>query len=236
VGQLVAESLRLYGRRFWPSLAIGIPVATVNLLAVRLSGGADLLVLVPVGSVLLAGAYVGACRIAASEPVERTRLVRGFAAGVLVFLPFPILVSVYILPGLAWLAAVGLAVPAVLYEGAGLGASFRRGVQLARADFVHALGGLATLAILLFLTQAALYAALRAQGEQAADVAGFLAGLVVSPLLFLGAALLYFDQAARVGSRPRRRTRRTRDADVPDAHDAHREGRPDAQVQSRPPA
>jgi hypothetical protein len=48
------------------------------------------------------------------------------------------------------------------------------------------------------VTQYALFIALNAQGEQTARVAAFLAGAVVSPLLFLGAALLYYDQAARL--------------------------------------
>ena len=43
---------------------------------------------------------------------------------------------------------------------------------------------------------------LREQADTAVRVAVFLADLVVSPLLFLGAALLYFDQAARVRSSP----------------------------------
>ena len=30
VGQLVAESLQLYRRRFWPSLALGLPIAIID--------------------------------------------------------------------------------------------------------------------------------------------------------------------------------------------------------------
>jgi hypothetical protein len=44
---------------------------------------------------------------------------------------------------------------------------------------------------------------LREQADNTVRVAIFIADLVISPLLFLGAALLYFDQAARVGSSPR---------------------------------
>jgi hypothetical protein len=236
VGQLVAESIRLYGSRFWPSLALGVPVVAANFLAVQLSGWSGVFVLVPVGSVLLSLTFVAASVIAHGRPERRTTLGAAFAAGILVFLPFPLLVSVYILPGLAWLAFVGLAVPAAVVEEVSVGGAFRRAIELARADYVHALGSFATLAILLFVTQTALSAALRAQGEQAAEVAGLLAGLVVSPLLFLGGALLYLDQAARVGSRSRRARRSTPDADLPDADHAHREGRPDPQVESRPPA
>jgi hypothetical protein len=39
---------------------------------------------------------------------------------------------------------------------------------------------------------------LHTQGDQARNVAVVLSDLVLSPLLFLGATLLYVDQAARV--------------------------------------
>ena len=130
-----------------------------------------------------------------------TRLRTALVAGFLVFLPFPLLVSVFVLPGLAWLALLGLAVPVAIAERLPLRDSFARAIALGRADFVHALGSLATLAITVFLTQSMLFFLLRAQGEQAARGAGFLAGVVVSPLLFLGFALLYVDQAARLRSR-----------------------------------
>ena len=41
---------------------------------------------------------------------------------------------------------------------------------------------------------------LRDTGEQTERIAVFLADLVLSPILFLGAALLYFDQKARLES------------------------------------
>jgi hypothetical protein len=114
---------------------------------------------------------------------------------------------VFILPGLVWFAFVGLSVPAAVVEGTGVRASLARGVALGRADFVHALGSLAALAIIVFLTRAMLFILLKGFGESTERVASFVADLVVSPLLFLGAALLYFDQAARVGSGSRARSR-----------------------------
>ena len=30
VGQVVAESIRLYGHRFWPSLVLGLPIAAIT--------------------------------------------------------------------------------------------------------------------------------------------------------------------------------------------------------------
>jgi hypothetical protein len=55
--------------------------------------------------------------------------------------------------------------------------------------------------IVFVLTRLALAFVLRAQGDNTIRTAIFLADVVVSPILFLGAALLYVDQAARVRSR-----------------------------------
>jgi hypothetical protein len=194
VGQLVAESLRLYGRRFWPSLALGVPPAILNLLA-RVLDDTLLLVVVPIaGGLLLSLSYVGAVALASEQPLA---VARAIAGGVLVFLPFPFFTAFFILPGLVWLAAFGLVVPVLALERIGFWLAFLRAYKLARADFVHTLGSLATLAILVFLTQSMLFFLLRGTSDQTLDIASFVAALVVSPLLFLGTALLYFDQAAR---------------------------------------
>ena len=123
----------------------------------------------------------------------------------LVFLPVPVLVAVFILPGLVWLSLFGLTVPAVLVEGLGVRAAFRRGFALARVDFVHVLGGLATLALVVIISQFSLYFVLREYADNTRMIAAALAALVVSPVVFLGSALLYVDQEARLGSREERR-------------------------------
>jgi hypothetical protein len=45
---------------------------------------------------------------------------------------------------------------------------------------------------------------LRGQGDQTERIALFLGDLVLSPLLFVGSALLYVDQSARLVESPRR--------------------------------
>jgi hypothetical protein len=47
------------------------------------------------------------------------------------------------------------------------------------------------------LTRFVLVFLLREQADNTVRVAIFIADLVISPVVFLGAALLYFDQAAR---------------------------------------
>ena len=85
-----------------------------------------------------------------------------------------------------------------MIEDAPVRRAFRRAVELCRADYIHALGSLATLVIVFVLSRLALAFLLREQADNTIRAAVFVADLVISPLLFLGAALLYFDQRARV--------------------------------------
>jgi hypothetical protein len=208
VGQLVAEALRLYGARFWPSLALGIGPALLGTAAAELDGPARVLVVLGAGPVLLSASYAGA--VAVLRPIGRGRYVAvALGVGFIAFLPLCVS-RLWIFPGiyllvLGWLAFVGLGVPAALVERRGFADSLRRGTELARADYVHALGSLATLVITIFLTGLVLFFALREASDQALRVAGLLALLVLAPVFMLGAAVLYVDQAARVESSPRTR-------------------------------
>ncbi|MDX6478001.1 MAG: hypothetical protein QOG29_588 [Gaiellaceae bacterium] len=199
VGQLVAESIRLYGDRFLPVLALGLSIAGLDAIAVGRSIQHQT-VLLWIFTPLITVSYVAACALVAEHRPPPRALLVGLAVGILVWLPVPLLFRFVILPALAWLALIGLAVPAAVIERRGFVDSFRRGLELARADFVHAFGSLAALAIVYFLSRTVLLFLLRTQSDNAIRTAGFLADLVLSPLLFVGAAMLFVDQAARVRS------------------------------------
>jgi hypothetical protein len=231
VGQLVAETLRLYGRRFWLALPLGVSLAATFQVIAGRSIWAQVVALW-LASPFLTASYVGASVLALGLRPTRRSILVAFGTGMLVFLPAPALMTIFVLPAVAWLALFGLTVPVALKEETGVRDSLARARRLATADYVHALGSLATLTILFVLTALMLGFLLQGQGEQTTRVAGFLATLTLSPILFLGAALLYFDQAARVvGSGSRKRPRRKPDADLHHADHAHRAGRPDAEVQ-----
>ena len=189
--------MRLYGRRFWPSLALGVGPAVGGVTLTQLPGYWQLAFAMVAGGFLATASYIGATVIAADAPLEPRRVGRALVAGTLVFLPVPFLANLLILPAVAWLGLAGLVVPVLMVEGTRVPAAFRRAFALARADPIHAVGGLATLAIVGLLTTWVLFFLLRGQAESTLAAAAALAVLVVSPLLFLGAALLYFDQAAR---------------------------------------
>jgi len=224
IGQLVAETIRFYGKHFWPSLMLGIGPAAVTV-AGYYTGFHPALAAVVVGWIVLASAsYVGACVLVSGTRPPRQIVLRALIAACLVALPF--------LVGLLWLAPIGLAVPAIVNEGLTLRPAFRRALELAKADFVHALGSLATLLVVVFLTQVLLTALLHGASQQSVHISAFLASLVLQPILFLGAAMLYDDQAARVEIESASRNRRRPDADVPHADDADRPGSADAPIPS----
>ncbi|HZQ15425.1 MAG TPA: hypothetical protein VFA82_01505 [Gaiellaceae bacterium] len=225
MGQLVAESIRLYGSRFWAALPLGAPLAAADQASVHRSIGVQMAVFVAAAPLFVAG-YLWAIRLVLDARPTRPAVL----VATLVWLPFPALRALYILPAVAWLAFAGLSVPAACVERRGFRDALARGRELATADYAHALGSLAALVVVVGVAANTLSALLHTQGDNGARAAVSLSDLVLSPLLFLGGALLYLDQAARVGSaRPHRRSRR--DADLHPPLDADTAGRPDPQVE-----
>ena len=223
VGQLIAESLRFYGNSFWQALPLGLPIALVN----QISAGHRIwvqVVILAAAAPALSGAYVAACMLIRPGP-----WVRAFALGTVLILPLPLLMLVYVLPAVAYLALVGLAVPAAVFERLSVRDALRRGVALARADYLHAFGGLAAIVLIFVVTKLSMIVLLHDTADATERVAIFLADLVLSPLLFLVPAFLYFDQAARLksGTQPRRK----RDADLHSPVESHVARRPDPEVE-----
>jgi hypothetical protein len=199
VGQLVAETLRLYGDNLWTSLPLGISLTVIS----QITAGRETLVqalVLAAGAPLMAASFTGGSAIVGGVRPSARDAARAIAVGSIVFVPAAFLTLLFILPAVAWLAFVGLVVPVLVLERPGIRAAFRRAIQLARVDYVHALGSLATLAILYELVRLMLALLLRDLGDAGERGAIGLADLVMSPLLFLGGALLYVDQAARVRS------------------------------------
>jgi len=193
IGQVVAEAIRIYGDHFWQVLPLGLVVVGVDAASLHRSLGVQTLILWAFAP-LFAAAYVRAATVVRSAPWTWS----AFWAGLVVFLPFPILLRLYILPGVVWFGLLGLAVPAAVAESLGVLGALRRGWQLARADSVHAIAGLVTLGLVYFVSRYALLVLIHGFGGQGQTVAAMIADLVLAPLVFVGAVLLYEDQAARV--------------------------------------
>jgi hypothetical protein len=219
VGQLVAETIRAYGSDFWRVLPLGLPLAIADQLSVRQTGPVQMLVFWATLPLFVA-AFLWACRVV----LDAVPTVTAAAVATLIWLPFPALRYLYVLPALAWLAFIGLAVPAAMVERLRFREVLVRGRRLGTADYIHALGSLAALVIVVGIAANTLSALLHTQGDNGQRVAVFLSDLVLSPLLFLGGALLYVDQAARA-------VRSAPDAALHPPVDAHPAGRADPQVE-----
>ena len=211
VGQLVAETLRLYGQRLLPCLLLGLPVAIVDQFLLDLTR-AERIVPLLVAAPLLSLAYASACAIRQDELPGPARWVTAVLVGTVTFVPAALLLPWFTIAAVLYLGLAAHAVPVVMAEGVGPIGSLRRTLALGRADYVHAAGGLATLALLFGLTRLALGLLLRSQADNTLRVSIFLADLVIAPILFLGAALLYVDLAARVGTTRDERARRRGEA------------------------
>ena len=196
VGQLVAEALRLYGRRFWVALPTGLGLGVLTQVLIDQPAWLWLVVAPPV----LAAAFALASVIALPTDGGRGRVATAFVVGLIVFAPVLPLVALLVVPALVWLALAGLAVPVAVVEGTGVRGSFVRAFRLARADLPHAIGAIVALTLLYLVARMSLVILLRAFGEQTERAAVFLADLFLGPIVFLGAALLYVDQAARIGA------------------------------------
>ena len=138
VGQLVADTIRFYQRHFWRGLALGLVGAVFNPVAIGAGRAAQGTLLV-LGEPLFTLGFIGACVLVLGGRPSRRDYLTAFGVGVLVFLPVGLLVWFFVLPALAWLAFAGLAVPAVIAEGAGPREALRRAGRLAGADYTHAL-------------------------------------------------------------------------------------------------
>lgn len=201
VGQLIAEAVRFYGQHFWRSLALGFFPAGLAVGSTFLDRRDQFVLAAAGGALLISVSYVAACVLVAGQRVPVRTLATAWSVAILIWIPVPFLALGILLPALAWLAFAGLAVPAAIVERVPLRAALGRGMRLGRADYVHSLGSLAALVIVVAATALALSLLIHTGSDQTARVALFLGNLVVSPVVFLGAALLYFDQAARTERR-----------------------------------
>src|SRR6059058_5890172 len=95
VGQLVAETIRVYQRNPVRSLAIGILPGLAGVLAAQL-GGWHRYLLAVVGAPAFTLSYVLAVGIVTGVPVRGRPATRAFWAGVFAYVPFPFLAVLFV--------------------------------------------------------------------------------------------------------------------------------------------
>ena len=215
LGEVLARTAELYEQRFWAALGLGAVVggsygiATAIPPLVGLAGFA----------LVLTACYGAAVRLACGDPFGEAwaqvalRLPVLLVLALVVSVPLALAVdqAVILLLVVAWLGLVGFSIPVAMLERnpdsdswfGRLGYSLTRSVALARAEYLHAVGVAAALAIVYVVIGGVLARALVGFADNAPEVAFGLAQLVLAPFFFLGLTVLYFDQKARaLSSRP----------------------------------
>lgn len=229
VGQVVGETVKFYRANMIASLSLGVGPALTGIGLALLDGWAQYVYFALVGGLLMTACFIGGTILVRDLDIDWRRIGVAGLVGVAVFAPAPILINIWLLPGVVWLALVGLAVPAILVERLSAKDGLIRSVRLAFADFRHAVGTLITLILLSFLFSWVLYFLLRNQGDAVRDVSAFVTLLLISPLLIIGSVLLHEDQAARIETplsrKERIQARRDYVATAPREVIAHRPGR-----------
>lgn len=217
LGEVLAETIRVYGERFRPAIALGLVYAAVYVAV----GYVPELVAIPLLALAITAAWAAATRLVAGDAFGEAWgqvAVRGPA--LLVFtivasLPFALAVSQLelIVFAVAWLALTGFAVPVAVAERPEDGQAFfhrlgfglQRSIELARVEYFHAVGVIAALVIAYIVFGILLGGLLVGFAENSGPAAGALVQVVLAPFFFLGLAILYFDQRARaLSSRGRR--------------------------------
>lgn len=210
LGELLAETVRLYGDRIWAALGLGAFAGCALLVTAVTPELLDILVF----ALVFTASYAAAARLVAGDGFAEawaqvaTRLPTLLVLTLIVAIPFAIALSqlLLIVLAVAWLAVTGFSIPVAMLEDDAdaetwfdrLGHSLTRSLQLARAEYLHAMGVAAALVLLFIFLGFYLGVALGGLADVSSVVAAVLVRVVLAPLFFLGFAVLYFEQRARV--------------------------------------
>jgi hypothetical protein len=217
VGEVLAETVRLYGDRVWAAFGLGGIVALSFVLAAVVRNDVAGTAII---AVAFTAAYAAAARLVRGDGFGEAWSHAGASAPVLAVLGFVVCVPlalgifdpVLLLFSAFWVAFAGFAVPVAMLERAEAGEgwlgrlahSMSRSLVLARTHYIHATGVVAALLVIYSFVGRLLAAALVGFGESGAFGAFLLVQIVLAPFLFLGLVVLYFEQRARAVSSPGR--------------------------------
>jgi hypothetical protein len=215
LGEILAETVRLYGERFAAALGLGLPIAGVFLATLVTPALLDIALV----ALAFTATYAAAARVAAGDGLLEAwaqaglRLPTLVVLSVVVAVPFALgLTQLYLLVlAVAWLAFTGFSIPVAVLETDPnaknwfdrLSFTLYRSAELARVEFLHAVGIIAAFVIVEIVLGIPLAGALTGFGDNGREVALALSQAVLAPLFFLGLSVLYFEQNARALSSPR---------------------------------
>lgn len=212
LGEVFAETIRLYGDRLWPALGLG----TVYSLILAAAGVVNVALYYVVAALMLVAAYGVATRLTVGDSFREAwaqvagRLPVLLVLALVVGLPFVLAPGLLFLFGLVvgafWIALTGFAIPVAVVERdegregwlATVSYALERTLALARTEFLHAAGVAAALILVNLLVGLVLGGALVSFADNSGFIAGLLSQLVLAPFFFLGLSVLYFEQRARL--------------------------------------
>jgi len=207
-GEVFAQTSHLYGERFWAAWGIGLLPAAALVARVYVGDVAG----IPIVALAFAAAWAIAARVTYGDTFREAgaqAAVRSpglLVLAVVVAVPFSIALSqpYLILVAVAWLALTGFSIPVLVVEQAPderfvhrVGFALHRSLDLARAEYIHAVGVMAGLVIAVYVIGVFLYFSLRGFADNGDVVAAALTQVVLAPFFFLGLSVLYFDQRSR---------------------------------------
>jgi hypothetical protein len=215
LGELLAETVRLYSNRFAASIGLGAPIAGAFLATLALPPVVNIFVV----AVAFTATYAAAARVASGDGFVEAwaqtglRLPTLLLLSVVVAVPFALAVGqlFLLILAVAWLAFTGFSIPVAVLEHdpeatswfGRLSFALSRSARLARAEYLHAAGIVAALVVIVILLGIPLAVALSGVAESGREAAAALTQLVLAPFFFLGLSVLYFEQKARALSSPR---------------------------------
>jgi hypothetical protein len=208
LGEVFAETIRVYGERIWFAFGLGVSVAAAIALAAVIRND---IITVAIFTWAFAALFALAVRYIEGDSVgEALRLVGArapvlFVLGVVVTLPLALGVFDPLI-GLVvsfWLGVMSFAIPVAVTEdveggfAARVGYALRRSYAIGRAEYLHAVGVVAAFVIVYGLFGRLLVQALGGFADNGLVPAVLITEGFLLPFLFLGLAVLYFEQRSR---------------------------------------
>lgn len=209
LGELISETIRIYTQRPWAAIGMGLVVGGADLLAAMTPDLLDVLLI----ALAVTAVFAGASRLVSGDTFGEAWAQVALRSPVLLVLTFvvtvPALIAIPIyfllIIGALWVALMGFSIPVAMLEHDPevrnafdrIAHSLLRSIQLARVEYLHALGVFAALLMIYVVVAFALGAALVGFADNGAHVAGALVRVVLAPFVFIGLSVLYFDQRAR---------------------------------------
>lgn len=214
-GEVVATTIREYGRRPLTYVAIGALEALAGLTTYSGAG-----IPLAVGLVIVAFAFVLCFALTTvvsggwsqAESIARLKNAGGVLILLAVIVGLPATLgrvdAIFTLVAILWLSIVGFSIPIVIREQTesvtlrGMMGALRRSVVFSQAAFLHAIGVVFILYLVTVLITSLLAAALGSFGDQGELAAFVIARAVLVPILFIGMTVLYLDQRGRLLGTP----------------------------------